>query len=236
MNAFAPAPDRAFTEDQHAIWASLYKRQVSQIKQFACREYLEGFDILRLPADHIPSLEELNDVITPRTGWRMVHTSVRYSDAVPWYDHFSRREFLVTDFMRSWDEFEFTPEPDMFHDIFGHLPFMTLPQYTSFQEIFAPAFQRANNDQREAIKRLAWYSTEFGLLRQDGELKILGTGLISSAGEMAHVLAGKTPIRPFTVENVLGFEKAVWSFNSVLFVADSLDAFRREVTRYLDTI
>jgi len=238
MNAAAvtTSPDRAFTEDQHAIWATLYARQASQISQFACREYLDGFDILQLPDDRIPTLEELNAVITPRTGWKMVHTSVRYSDATDWYRHFARREFLITDYMRSWDELEFTPEPDMFHDIFGHLPFFTLPEYAAFQDLFAPAFNRANADQRENIKRLAWYSTEFGLIREQGDLKIFGTGLISSSGEMAHALAGKTPIQEFTVENVLGHDKVIWSFNSALFVADSLDAFRREVMRYIETI
>ncbi len=179
--------------------------------------YLRGAEILDLPADCIPSLAALNARITPRTGWQVVRTPVRYSDAVPWYTQFARRRFMVTDYMRGWDELEFTPEPDMFHDIFGHLPFMVLPEYTSLQEMFAPAFIGANDRQREDIKRLAWYSTEFGLIREEAELKIFGAGLMSSSGEIENVLQGHVEIQPFTIENVIGHEKAVWSYNDVLF-------------------
>jgi phenylalanine-4-hydroxylase len=227
---------RIFTGDQHRIWQTLYKRQLEPVRKFACQEYLEGFEHLRLPQDHIPSLEELNAVITPRTGWQTVHTDVRYSDAVQWYRHFARREFLITDYIRTWDELDFTPEPDMFHDIFGHMPFMTLPRYTALQDLFAPAFNRANDEQRENIKRLAWFSTEFGLIRENGTLKIFGAGLISSSGEMEHVLSGGTPIEEFTIGNVLGHDKAIWSFNSILFVAESLEAYAHELARYLGSI
>jgi len=104
------------------------------------------------------------------------------------------------------------------------------------QEMFAPAFHRSKTDeQRENIKRLAWFSTEFGLIRENGELKIFGTGLISSSGEMEHVLAGNTPIEPFNVERIANFDKAIWSFNKTLFEFDSLDALKAELTRYFDT-
>lgn len=228
--------DIVFSDEQHDIWRTLYARQMPNIRRHASRLYLEGFEILGMPEDHIPSLHELNAVITPRTGWRTVRTPVRYSDAVPWYHHFARRQFLITDYMRGRHELDFTPEPDMFHDIYGHLPFMVLPTYTALQEMFAPAFLRANNEERENIKRLAWFSTEFGLIREEGELKIFGAGLISSYGEIQHIMAGRTPIRPFTVENVIGYEKAIYSYNEVLFVFDSLEALKAELARYFDSV
>jgi phenylalanine-4-hydroxylase len=229
--------DVEFTEEQHDIWRSLYAVQAPKVKQYACREYLEGSEILGLPADHIPSIQWLNERITPRTGWKTVRTRVRYSDAVQWYKHFAKREFLVTDYVRSREELEFTPEPDMFHDVFGHLPYFTLPPYVAIQEMFAPAFHKASTDeQRENIKRLAWFSTEFGLIRQDGELKIFGTGLISSSAEMEHVLAGKTPLMDFKVETIVNFDKAIWSFNNQLFVFDSLDSLKQELARYFDSL
>ncbi|HLD92767.1 MAG TPA: hypothetical protein VI703_00995 [Anaerolineales bacterium] len=228
--------DLAFSEQQHKVWRDLYARQLPNVQKFACREYLDGFELLDLPADRIPQLNELNAVITLRTGWRTVRTVVRYSDAVPWYHHFAKRQFLITDYMRGRHEMDFTPEPDMFHDIFGHLPFMVLPQYTALQELFAPAFLRATPRQRENIKRLAWFSTEFGLIRENGEPKIFGAGLISSFGEIQHVMAGKTPIRPFTIENVIGFEKAIYTFNEVLFIFDSIKALKMELARYFETL
>jgi phenylalanine-4-hydroxylase len=225
-----------FSAEQHEIWATLYQRQRERVQRYACREYLEGFEQLSLPSDHIPSLGSLNRRIHPATGWKTVRTAVRYTEAVPWYQAFSRQEFLVTDYMRGRHELDFTPEPDMFHDIFGHLPFMILPRYTQLQELFAPAFARASPEQREVIKRLAWYGTEFGLIRENGGVKVLGAGLISSSGEMEHVMAGRVPIVPFSVDNVEGHAKAIWNYNEVLFVVDSLEALRAELQGYFKTM
>lgn len=218
------------------VWRALYRRQSKRIQTLACREYIEGSRRLGLPAERVPTLEELNSRITPRSGWRTVRTIVRYTDAVPWYKRFARREFLVTDYMRGWDELDFTPEPDMFHDIFGHLPFFTLRRYARLQEMFAPAFLRAGDAQREDIKRLAWFSTEFGLVREDGALKAFGAGLMSGGAELRNVMRGKVRIEPFEIERVLRHDKAVWSQNRVLFEFPSLAALRRELARYFDAI
>lgn len=229
--------DVEFTPEQHDIWRDLYKRQAPQVKKYACREYLEGSENLRLPEARIPSVQWLNERIEPRTGWKTLRTKVRYSDAVQWYNHFAKKEFLITDYVRSREEMDFTPEPDMFHDVYGHLPYFTLPQYVEIQEMFAPAFFKAKTDeQRENIKRLAWFSTEFGLIREDGELKVFGTGLISSKGEMEHVLAGNTPLKPFKVETIVDFDKAIWSYNETLFIFDSLGELKKELARYFDAL
>ncbi len=225
-----------FTADQHKMWATLCGRQVPSVKKLACKEFLEGLEILQLPMDRIPSLAELNKSITPNTGWEAIRTPVRYSEAVPWYESFAKKHFMVTDYMRTWEELEFTPEPDMFHDIFGHLPFMTLRRYTELQEMFAPTFQRANKEQRENIKRLAWFSTEFGLIHQNGELKVFGTGLISSIGEIENVMSKKVPILSFTIENVLNYDKAIYNFNEALFAFNSLDEIKNELASYFNSI
>lgn len=224
------------SEDQHRIWQTLYQRQLPNVQKHACREYLDGFERLGLPQDTVPSMEFLNSRITPATGWQTVRTEIRYTDAVPWYSEFALKHFLITDYMREWHELEFTPEPDMFHDIFGHMPFMMLPQYAALEEMFAPAFLRADDEQRENIKRLAWFSTEFGLIQENGAIKIFGAGLISSIGEIDQVTSGKTPVLPFTIENVILNEKAIWNYNEVLFVFDSIDALKTELARYLDFV
>lgn len=236
MSTLTPSKTRTediqFAPEQHAIWADLYARQMDNVREHACSDYLEGFELLQMNPERIPTLPELNAVINPRTGWRMVRTAVRYSDAVPWYHHFAKQQFLITDYMRGRHEMDFTPEPDMFHDIFGHLPFMALPEYTALQEMFAPAFLAADDEKRENIKRLAWFSTEFGLIREQGELKIFGAGLISSFGEIGHIMAGNTPIRPFTIENVINYEKAIYTYNEVLFEFESIEALKVELARY----
>ena len=225
-----------FTTDQHKMWATLCGRQMPSIRKLACTEFLEGLEVLNLPLDRIPSLAELNRAITPSSGWKVVRTPVRYSDAVPWYEAFAKKQFMVTDYMRTWDELEFTPEPDMFHDIFGHLPFMALRRYAELQEMFAPTFKRANKEQRENIQRLAWFSTEFGLIRQNGELKVFGTGLLSSIGEIENVMSKKVPIVSFTIENVLNYDKAIYNFNEALFVFNSLDELKSELASYFNSI
>ena len=108
---------------------------------------------------------------------------------------------------------------------------MVLPEYTQLQEMFAPAFFGADEQGREWVKRLAWYSTEFGLIQEDGELKIFGAGLISSSGEIQNVVDGKVDIHPFSIENVIKHEKAVWSFNSVLFWFESIESLKQELRR-----
>lgn len=225
-----------FTPEQHDIWKTLYRRQLPRVQEYACNDYLQGFELIGLLDDAIPSIEFLNERITPATGWKTVRTSVRYTDAVPWYHEFAQKHFLVTDYMRERHEMDFTPEPDMFHDIFGHLPFLMLPEYARLEEMFAPAFLRADDDQRENIKRLAWFSTEFGLIRENGELKIFGAGLISSASELDRVMAGETPILPFTIENVIPHEKAIWNFNDQLFVFNSMDELKAELALYFDSV
>ena len=102
--------------------------------------------------------------------------------------------------------------------------------------MFAGPFSRADSEQRENIKRLAWFSTEFGLIREEGELRVFGAGLISSSSEMGNVLSGNVPLLPFTVDNVLAHDKAIWSFNPTLFVFDSMEGLKAELGTYLATI
>lgn len=224
------------SDEQHRVWATLIARQLPKVQRHACEAYLEGAELLGLPQNRVPTLASLNHVITPRTGWKVVRTSVRYTDAVPWYRAFAKRRFLVTNYMRGPDELDFTPEPDMFHDIFGHLPFMALPRYTALQEMFAPAFQAANAEHREHIKRLAWYSTEFGLIQERGRMKVFGAGLISSSGEMENAFSGTVSLRPFSVESVLAHTKSMWGYNETLFVIESLEALQQELASYFDSI
>ena len=224
------------SEEQHRLWTALFRNQVPNVERYACREYLEGFARLNLPEERLPTLAYLNSRITPRTGWRTVRTAVRYSDSRPWYEHFARQEFLITDYLRSWAEFEFTPEPDMFHDLFGHLPFMTDRRYTGLLDMFANAYLRADQQQNAEIERLAWFSYEFGLIEEEGGLRVFGAGILSSAAETLHVMAGHTPLKPFTIENVLRRNKAIDSFNRELFVFHSLDELKDELGSYFRAI
>jgi phenylalanine-4-hydroxylase len=178
-----------FTPEQHAIWQDLYTGvHLAHLGEHICAEWHDGMRLLELPAERIPTVEHLNSRITPRTGWRIERTVVRYTMADDWYRKFALRTFLITDYLRTRDQMRFTPEPDMFHDIFGHLPFLTLDFYARIEEKFAPAYLNATPVEREVIKRLAWYSTEFGIVIQDNRPRIFGAGIISGRAELANTI------------------------------------------------
>jgi phenylalanine-4-hydroxylase len=176
-----------FTDEQHAIWAELYAgiHQPYLLEQI-CQEFVNGLELLELDPHRIPTVVQLNDQIQTRTGWRIERTAVRYTLADDWYQKFARRIFLITDYLRTRDQMEFTPEPDMFHDIFGHLPYLTLDFYARIEDKFAPAYLNATQEEKEVIKRLAWYSTEFGLVMEDNRFKVFGAGIISGRSELSN--------------------------------------------------
>lgn len=176
-----------FSDEQHAIWADLFAGiHQPYLLEHICQEYKVGLSLLQLDAHRIPTVAYLNERITPPTGWRIERTAVRYTVADDWYKKFAQRTFLITDYLRTRAQMEFTPEPDMFHDIFGHLPFLTQEFYARIEDKFAPAYMKATTAEREVIKRLAWYSTEFGVIVQDNRFKIFGAGIISGRRELTH--------------------------------------------------
>ena len=178
-----------FSEDQHAIWADLFAGiHRPYLLEHISREFIHGLDLLQLDRLRIPTVAHLNEQIQPRTGWRIERTVVRYTLADDWYTKFAQRIFLITDYLRTRDQMEFTPDPDMFHDIFGHLPYLTQKFYARIEDKFAPAYLKATQEEREVIKRLAWYSTEFGLIMEDNRFKVFGAGTISGRAELANTI------------------------------------------------
>ncbi len=185
----AETQEIVFTADQHAIWEDLYTGiHQPYLLEHLCHEFIDGLSLLQLDPCHIPKVAYLNEQITPRTGWRIERTAVRYTLADDWYRKFAQRIFMITDYLRTREQMEFTPEPDMFHDIFGHLPYLTQAFYARIEDKFAPAYLKATPDEKEAIKRLAWYSTEFGLVIEDNRFKVFGAGTISGRSELSNTV------------------------------------------------
>jgi len=179
----------AFTEEHHAIWEDLFAGiHRPYLLEHICQEFIDGLALLQLDPRRIPTVAYLNERIQPRTGWRIQRTAVRYTPADDWYQKFAQRIFLITDYLRTREQMEFTPEPDMFHDIFGHLPFLTQGFYARIEDKFAPAYLKATPAEKEVIKRLAWYSTEFGVVVENGRFKVFGAGTISGRSELANTI------------------------------------------------
>jgi phenylalanine-4-hydroxylase len=185
----AETQEITFNAEQHAIWSDLYTGiHQPYLLEHLCKPFLEGLNRLQLDPLHIPTIAYLNEQIHPRTGWTIERTAVRYTLADDWYQKFARRIFMITDYLRSRDQMEFTPEPDMFHNIFGHLPYLTQDFYARIEDQFAPAYLRASAAEKEVIKRLAWYSTEFGLVIEDNRFKVFGAGTISGRSELTNTI------------------------------------------------
>lgn len=227
--------DVAFTEEQHGTWKILFEDVKDLALEHGSKDFVSGFYALDLPSDRVPTIEYLNSKVNPASGWRVARTSIRYSDSMDWYEEFAKKNFIVTDYIRDRKELDFTPEPDMFHDVFGHLPFMMCPEYVAMVEMFAPAYLKGNEEQQENVKRLAWYTYEFGIIIEGGEKKICGPGLLSSKGEIKKVVAYNTPFLPFSVDAVIQFDKSIWGFNSQLFVVESIPKLKEQLKEYFDT-
>ena len=176
----------------------------------------------------IPTIAHLNQQIQPRTGWRIERTAVRYTKADDWYNKFAQRIFLVTDYLRTREQLDFTPEPDMFHDIFGHLPYLTLDFYARLEDKFAPAYIKATEQEREVIKRLAWYSTEFGLVIQDNRIRIFGAGIISGRGELANTIM---ELYRLDRDNVLDYRSNIFRQ-----IGDYFDTHSAQIDRVMEGV
>lgn len=213
-----------FSPEQHAIWTDLFAGiHQPYLMEHLCQEYKDGLALLELDPQHIPSVAQLNAHITPRTGWRIERTVVRYTLADDWYKKFAQRIFLITDYLRTRDQMEFTPEPDMFHDIFGHLPYLTMEFYARIEDKFAPAYLKATQDEKEVIKRLAWYSTEFGLVLQENRFKVFGAGIISGRAEFANAIM---EFYRLSRDNVIDYGANVFEQLSHHFLTHKNDLYR----------
>jgi phenylalanine-4-hydroxylase len=214
----------AFPPEQQAVWADLFAGiHQPYLLEHICQAFREGLALLELDPRRIPTVAHLNDHITPRTGWRIERTVVRYTVADDWYKKFAQRVFLITDYLRTRDQMEFTPEPDMFHDIFGHLPYLTMEFYARIEDKFAPAYLKADPDEREVIKRLAWYSTEFGLVMENNRLKVFGAGIISGRAELANTIM---EFYRLCRDNVIDYGGDVFGQLNQQFLANRADLYR----------
>jgi phenylalanine-4-hydroxylase len=213
----AETQEITFSDEQHAIWTDLFAGvHQTYLLEHLCAEYGIGLELLQLDPYRIPTVAHLNEQITARSGWRIERTAVRYTLADDWYNKFAQRIFLITDYLRTRDQMEFTPEPDMFHDIFGHLPFLTQEFYARIEDKFAPAYLKATQDEREVIKRLAWYSTEFGLVVQDNRIKVFGAGIISGRKELTRTIM---EFYRLGRDNVLDFTRPIFPQLKAHFLA-----------------
>ncbi|MEM1398696.1 MAG: phenylalanine 4-monooxygenase [Pseudomonadota bacterium] len=212
----------AYSDSEHDRWDRLYEGAISVLQGRACIEYLEALDTLALSSGGIPNMEQLSELLSSLTGWRVVPVAGLVPDQ-EFFDHLANRRFPAGAFIRSEKEMEYLEEPDIFHDIFGHVPLLANPTYAAYLEAYGKGGARAMAEGRlKNLARLYWYTVEFGLIDTPNGLRLFGAGIMSSTAESVFALEDGSPHRVrFDLERVMRTNYIIDDFQQTYFVIDS---------------
>ncbi|HWU15522.1 MAG TPA: phenylalanine 4-monooxygenase [Caulobacter sp.] len=212
-----------YTQAEHEVWITLYERQAALLPGRACDEFLRGLDALDLHRSGIPDFRRINDELQRLTGWSVVAVPGLVPDDV-FFDHLANRRFPAGQFIRRPDQLDYLQEPDIFHDVFGHVPMLTDPVFADYMQAYGRGGQRALGLGRLAnLARLYWYTVEFGLMETSQGLRIYGAGIVSSRTESLFALDDPSPNRiGFDLERVMRTPYRIDDFQQVYFVIPSI--------------
>jgi phenylalanine-4-hydroxylase len=226
---------REYTEEEHATWRLLFERQQRLLVDRACREFLEGLSALGIAAGGIPDFRQLSEVLDAATGWRIVAVPGLVPDDV-FFAFLARRRFPSTCFIRRRDQLDYLQEPDVFHDVCGHVPLLINPVFADYMQAYGQGGLKALSlGHLEQLARLYWYTVEFGLIDTPEGLRIYGSGILSSAGESVYCLDDPRPNRiRFDLRRVMRTRYRIDDFQQTYFVIDDFqqlfDATRPDFT------
>ena len=217
-----------YTPEEHATWDTLFARQSALLPGRASNAYLRGLDVLKLSKPGIPDFEELSDRLMKLTGWQVVAVPGLVPDEV-FFDHMANRRFVAGNFIRRPDQLDYLQEPDVFHDVFGHVPMLADPVFADYLEAYGKGGQRAmQHDALKYLGRLYWYTVEFGLIAEPEGLRIYGSGIVSSFAESRFALDDASPNRiNFNMARVMRTEYRIDDFQQNYFVIPSFEELLR---------
>lgn len=220
----------SYAQAEHEVWITLYERQAALLPGRACDEFLRGLDALDLHRSGIPDFKRINEELQRLTGWSVVAVPGLVPDDV-FFDHLANRRFPAGQFIRKPDQLDYLQEPDVFHDVFGHVPMLTDPVFADYMQAYGRGGQRALGLGRLAnLARLYWYTVEFGLMETPQGLRIYGAGIVSSRTESIFALDDPSPNRiGFDLERVMRTPYRIDDFQQVYFVIPSIQTLQ-EVT------
>jgi len=218
----------AYTPEEHATWDTLFARQAKLLPGRASDAWLKGLDVLKLDKPGIPDFEVLSDRLEKLTGWRVVAVPGLVPDDV-FFDHMANRRFVAGNFIRRPDQLDYLQEPDVFHDVFGHVPMLADPVFADYLEAYGKGGQRAMKvDALKFLGRLYWYTVEFGLVQEADGLRIYGSGIVSSFSESRFALDDPSPNRiMLDLARVMRTEYRIDDFQQNYFVIPSFDELLR---------
>jgi phenylalanine-4-hydroxylase len=211
----------AYSPADHATYRKLYERQAALLPGLACDEFIRDLPLLGVK-DRIPRFEEVNDRLYKTTGWELVAVPGLIPE-VPFFTLLANRKFPVTDWIRKPEEFDYIVEPDVFHDLFGHVPLLFNPIFADHMQEYGKGGLKAHRlDACELLSRLYWYTIEFGLIRQPDGLRAYGAGILSSGGELQYSVRSPEPRRlPLDIERVMRTRYKIDSYQQSYFVIES---------------
>ena len=218
-----------YTAAEHAMWDRLFERQAAMLQDRVAPEFLAGLDVLRMSKPGIPDFAELSDRLMTATGWQVVAVPGLIPDDV-FFDHLANRRFVAGNFIRTPQQLDYLEEPDIFHDVFGHVPLLANPVFADYMQAYGIGGQRAaSSGMIEKLARLYWYTVEFGLIRYNGgDLKIYGAGIVSSHGESVFALDDPSPNRlGFDVKRLMRTPYRIDDYQQAYFVIDSFEDLLR---------
>lgn len=214
----------AYTADEHGMWDLLFERQARMLKGRVTPAFLQGLDVLRLSKPGIPDFEELSERLQKLTGWSVVAVPGLVPDDV-FFDHMANRRFVAGNFIRRPDQIDYLEEPDVFHDVFGHVPLLANPVFADYMQAYGEGGLRSLKfGSLEKLARLYWYTVEFGLIREAGDLHLYGAGIVSSYGESVFALDDASPNRlGFDLKRVMRTKYRIDDYQQTYFVIDSFE-------------
>ncbi|MFZ3144483.1 phenylalanine 4-monooxygenase [Psychrobacter glacincola] len=212
-----------YSDDENAMWQALLERQAKQIPNRACSAYLEGLEKLKLPATHIPQLQDIDDILQASTGWQTAAVPALISFG-KFFKLLADKRFPVATFIRRFDDMDYIEEPDIFHEIVGHCPLLTHPAFATFNETYGKLGLNATKQERLYLARLYWFTIEFGLVGQEPEnRRIYGGGILSSPSETIYALSDEPDCRAFDLIDVLRTPYRIDQIQPIYYVIDDLD-------------
>lgn len=213
-----------YTADEHAVWDTLFARQSAMLPGRVAPAFIEGLDVLRMEQSGIPNFERLSERLMKKTGWQVVAVPGLVPDEV-FFDHLANRRFVAGRFIRTPDQMDYLEEPDVFHDVFGHVPLLAHPAFADFMQAYGQGGLRSLGfEALHKLARLYWYTVEFGLIRDGGDLKLYGAGIVSSYGESRFALEDKSPNRlGFDLTRLMRTDYRIDDYQQSYFVIDSFE-------------
>jgi len=228
--AVVEQPWSTYTPEDHQTWATLFERQQNVLVGRAAREFIENQRKFGMTPQAIPKFADLNHVLKQTTGWELIGVEGLLPE-LTFFDHLANRRFPVTWWIRKPAQIDYISEPDLFHDLFGHVPLLLNPVFADYMQAYGKGGVKAHAIGTEALvnlTRLYWYTVEFGLIKQDDGLRIYGSGIVSSKGESIHCLESPAPNRiGFDLKRIMRTRYRIDTYQKTYFVIDSYEQLIR---------